>query len=112
MADEHYPHLIFERFFTSENFENPRGGGSKFQVVQRVRRTHGASVQRQFTNAVTEFENRAKEENEDLFNEDIIYLEFESEPGYYFKTDSFDNGYGHYKLSYSRTEKRLIDGEV
>lgn len=111
MADEQYPHLKFDRFFASGNFENPRGGGSKFQVVQRVRRTHGAFVQRQFTNAVTEFENRAKEENEDLFNDDIIYIEFESEPGYYFPTDSFDSGYGHYKLSYSRVEKRRIDGE-
>ncbi|MBO6585326.1 MAG: S8 family peptidase [Gracilimonas sp.] len=112
MADEQYPHLKFDRFFKSGNFENPRGGGSKFEVVQRIRRSHGASVKRQFSSAVNEFENRAKEENEDLFNEDIIYLEFESEPGYHFKTDSFDNGHGYYKLSYSRVEKRLIEGEV
>ncbi|MCC5906727.1 MAG: S8 family peptidase [Balneolaceae bacterium] len=111
MADEQYPHLKFERFFTPGSFENPRGGGSKFDYVQRERRAHGASVKRQFNQAVSEFEERAKEEDEELFNEDIIYLEFESEPGYHFKTDSFDSGYGHYKLSYSKVEKRLIDGE-
>ena len=112
MADEQYPHLKFNRFFTSGNFENPRGGGSPFQYKQRERRSHGASVRNQFKQAVTDFEDHAREQNEDLFNEDIIYLEFESEPGYHFKTDSFDNGYGYYKLSYSRIEKRLIEGEV
>lgn len=111
MADEQYPHLKFERFFTPGEFENPRGGGSKFEYVRRERRAHGASVRRQFNQAVEEFEDRAREENEELFNEDIIYLEFESEPGYHFKTDSFDSGYGHYKLSYSRVEKRRIDRE-
>lgn len=111
MADEQYPHLKFDRFFTSGNFENPRGGGSPFQYKQRERSSHGASVRDQFKQAVSDFEDHAREQNEDLFNEDIIYLEFESEPDHYFPTDSFDSGYGHYKLSYSRIEKRLIEEE-
>lgn len=111
MADEQFPHLKFERFFTPGSFENPRGGGSSFQFKQRERRAHGASIKRQFKQALSDFEDCAKEENEELFNEDIIYLEFESEPGYYFPTDSFDSGFGHYKLSYSRVEKRRIGGE-
>ncbi len=103
MADEQYPHLKFERHFTSSSFRNPRAGGTKFELIQRQRRSHGSFVRKQFKSAVSEFENRAKEKEEELFNEDIIYLEFESEPGFHLKTDSFDSGYGHYKLSYSKT---------
>lgn len=111
MADEQYPHLKFERFFTSGEFRNPRSPRDRFKLFSRTREAHGRRVKNQFQTAISEFEDRAKEENEDLYSEDIIYLEFESEPGYHFKTDSFDSGYGHYKLSYSKTEKRLIDGE-
>ncbi|MEX2347734.1 MAG: S8 family peptidase [Balneolaceae bacterium] len=112
MADEKYSHLKFERFFTSGEFRNPRSPRDRFAVFPRTRVSHGRRVQNQFREAVSDFEEHVREQNEEIFNEDIIYLEFESEPGYRFNTDSFDNGHGYYKLSYSRIEKRLIEGEV
>lgn len=111
MADEQYPHLKFERFFTSGEFRNPRSPRDRFKLFSRTREAHGRRVKNQFQTAISEFEDRAIEENEDLYSEDIIYLEFESEPGFNFKTDRFDSGYDYYKLSYSKTQKRLIDGE-
>lgn len=111
MANEQFSHLKIERFFTSDSFKNPKTGASPFQYKSRERSTHGAFVKQQFNQAVEAFEDRAKAVNEDLYSEDVIYLEFESEPGYYFPTDSFDSSYGYYKLSYSRIEKRQIDGE-
>lgn len=112
MADEQYPHLKFERFFTPGKFRNPRSPRDRFKLYPRRREIHGRRVKNQFQTAISEFEDRAKEENEDLYSEDIIYLEFESEPGFNFKTDRFDSVYGYYKLSYSKIQKRLIDGEV
>lgn len=111
MAGEQYPHLRFDRYFTSGRFRNPRGGVSAFKHVQRERESHGSFVKSAFTKAVETFRERAKTHNRESFSDDIIYLEFESEPGYQFKTDRFDNGHGYYQLSYSKTEKRNIDGE-
>lgn len=111
MANEQYPHLKFERFYTSDNFRNPRTPRSNFDKLDRDRSSHGDFVKEEFKQAVSNYRDKAKEEDDDLYDEDIIYLEFESVPGFHFKADQFDDGLDRFKLSYSKTEYRLIDGE-
>jgi len=111
MPQEHFSHLRIERYQTSDEFENPKGGDSKFRLESRVRAAHAAALSRQFNDAVTEFEKFARQQDEELYDENIIYLEFESAPGFKLDTDRFDDGHGRYKLTYSRLEKKTVDGE-
>lgn len=96
--DERLPHIRVEGFLESEDFTTTRRGGSP-PLVDRDPSEHGRRLLSFLQEVETELANRKSVDlPEGGERDNVVYVEFESEPEFRLAFDSLDHGYGYYSL--------------
>ncbi len=111
---ERLPHIRVEGFYEVEGYTSPLSGGGSKKLVERDREEHGNRMLGFVRDLKSEFDSRQLiEVPEGVEIDPVVYVEFESKPGFKLAFDSLQNERGfHSLLITQRIKADASDGNL